>query len=155
MFTFARLSVLGLALCAMTVGGAAPAFAKNPTTPVPAVAVTGHVTTQYLNSPTPRAVAIHWMTLRITGSNFLPGAKVNIGVLYTGAWELLFTGSTRAQRAMTTWVCGQEHSVCSQPNPHAGRIDYRLRLSSAPAASNLLVLYRSAGRAGTSAVTLR
>jgi hypothetical protein len=95
------------------------------------------------------------LILRITGSNFKPGRKVGIAVINTFRWEVLAKGSTYAQRATTRVVCGHDFELCSRPNPRAGTFDYRVRLSYAPAASNLLVLYRTAGDAGMQAVTLR
>jgi hypothetical protein len=101
-----------------------------------------------------RTIAVHQLTLHITGSHFTPGGVVRIAVMHSSPWKLLAKGSTHAQRAViTAWCPG--HYVCSAPNPRAGTINYRMQLSSGLAASSLVVLYRSAGRTGMHDLALR
>jgi hypothetical protein len=154
MFTPRKLSILGLTLCAamagVTVPGLATRVSAAPVTP--SIKVAAQDSTVYLSMPAPdetfRTITMHLLTLDITGSGFTPGSKVGIAVVHSSPWQLLAKGSTHAQRAVTTWVCGHEYQVCSARNPRAGTIDYRVRLINAPPASTLVVLYRSAGRTG-------
>ena len=161
MFTHRKLGILGLTLCAAMAGVTAPGLAARvsaaPATP--AIKVAAQESTVYLSMPasdeTFRTIAMHQVTLHITGSNFTPGSTVRIAVMHSSPWELLAKGSTHAQRAVTTWVCGHEYQVCSAPNPRAGTIDYRVRLTNAPPVSTLVVLYRSAGHTGMHDLALR
>ena len=152
-----KLIILGLTLSAVMAGVTAPGLAAGvsaaPATP--SVAVSARVTTVYLTMPIPGSViTLHRLTLHITGSHFAPGSTVRIAVMHTSPWKLLATASTHAQRAViTAWCPG--HYVCSAPNPRAGTIDYRMRFSYAPAASSLVVLYRSAGHTGMHDLALR
>jgi len=120
---------------------------------MPTIAVTAQVSTSYLPGSY-QAVVLHRLTLHITGSNFTPGSKVRIAVMNTSPWKLFAKGSTFAQDAVIATLCPPGHEVCSQPNPQAGTIDYRMRFSYVPAASNLVVLYRSAQHTGIHDVTL-
>ena len=95
------------------------------------------------------------LTLRITGSHFAPGSKVGVAVINIFWWKVLARGATYAQRTTISMLCGDDGKTCSEANPRAGTINYRVWLSSAPRASNLLVLYRSPGDAGTQGVTVR
>jgi hypothetical protein len=149
------LSILGLALCA-TAGAMAPGLATPslaaPTTPT--IAVTEQVSTSYLPGSY-QTVVLHRLTLHITGSGFTPGSKVRIAVMNTAPWKLLAKGSTYAQPSVVlAGVCAPGHEGCSRPNPRAGTIDYRMRFSYVPAASNLVVLYRSAQHTGIHDLTL-
>jgi hypothetical protein len=147
MFT-RKLSILGLALCA-TAGAVAPALATPsfaaPATPT--IAVSAQVSTSYLPGSY-QTVVLHRLTLHITGKNFTPGSKVRIAVMNTDPWELFAKGSTFAQGARVTAFCPSGHEVCTLPNPLMGTIDYRMRFSYVPAASSLVVLYRSARHTG-------
>ena len=155
MITSRRLSILGLALCITAAGATAPALARHvaAASAAPTVAVVGHVSTHYVKSHNPEGYAVHQMTLRITGSNFVPGGRVTIALVNIRTWEIVAKGSTYAEFAIRQ--CSWTIRDCSEPNPRAGTIDYRLRLSSAPAAANLVMLYRSAGRTGMHGVALR
>ncbi len=134
MFT-RTLSILGLALCA-TAGAIAPGLAtpSSAASTTPTIAVTAQVSTSYLPGSY-QNVVVHRLTLHITGSNFTPGSKVRIAVMNTSPWKLFAKGSTFAQDAVTAALCPPGHEVCTRPNPQAGTIDYRMRFSSAPAAS--------------------
>ena len=152
MITPRALIILGLALCA-TAGAVTPALAvpTSVTSTAPKLNVTGHVSWHWLNPYSP----MPYTTLRLTGSHFLPGATVRIAVLNTARWEVIGKGSTHAQPARTMVLCGHDFRTCYRPNARAGTIDYRLRLSSAPPASNLQVLYRSGTDGGMQGVTLQ
>jgi hypothetical protein len=152
------LGILGLALCGTAAGAMAPGLA-TPSVAAPAtprIAVTAQVTTSYLSMPsrdeTFRTIAVHRLTLHITGSHFTPGSKVRIAVMNTHPWKLFAKGSTYAGFAIRQ--CPRAIHDCSEPNPRAGTIDYRMRFSSFPAAANLVVLYRSAGHTGMHDLTL-
>ena len=179
MLTSRRVSILGLALCAVAAGATTPALTTRVAAApaAPKVAVVGHISTHLVAAPNSRRDHIvRQLTLHITGSNFVPGSTVSIAVMNTSTWEVLAKGAMPAQRATTSVICGHDFKLCSQPNPRAGTIDYRIRLRSAPpafltwmcghehevcsrpnpaAVAHLLVLYRSAGDAGMQGVTLR
>jgi hypothetical protein len=154
MFTPWKPGIRGLAVCAATAGvtitslsghmGAASAAA-------PKVAVIGQVHAAVA------ATASHnkQLSLHITGSNFAPGSKVRIAVLNTFWLKVLAKQVVRAQPARMLVATPDESHMYLAPNPQAGSIDYSFRLGSAPAASNLLVLYRSSGNSGMQSVTLR
>jgi hypothetical protein len=120
----------------------------------PTIAVTAHVTTSYLPGSY-QTVAFHHLNLHITGSNFTPRSRVGLAVMNAAHWQLLRQGITQAQSTTISVICDHDFTTCSQPNPRAGTIDYRIRLNAAPQAANLLVLYRTAGDAGMQTVTLR
>jgi hypothetical protein len=153
MFT-RTLGILGLALCAtagaMASGLATPSSAASTT---PTIAVTAQVSTSYLPGSY-QNVVLHRLTLHITGAGFTPGSKVRIAVMNTAPWKLFAKGSTFAQDALISGLCPSGHEVCTQPNPQAGTIDYRMRFSYVPAASHLVVLYRSAHHTGIHDLTL-
>jgi hypothetical protein len=122
----------------------------------PQLTVVGHVRTYWaINHNPERDHAVRQLTLRIRGSSFVPGSTVRLAVINTLPWKVLARGASRAQPATTSVLCSDESRTCLRPNPDAGRIDYWVQLSDAPRAANLLVLYRTAGDAGTQAVTLR
>ena len=154
MFTPRKLSILGLTLCAAMAGVTAPGLAARVSAApaAPTIKVAAQVSTSYLSMPAPdetfRTIAVHQLTLHISGSNFTPGSKVRIAVMNASPWKLFAKGSTFAQDALLSDLCPNGHEVCSRPNPRAGTIDYRMRFSYAPAASSLVVLYRSAGHTG-------
>ena len=158
MFKSRKLGILGLALCATIAGATAPGLTTHVSAApaAPTVAVAARLSTSYLNVPIPRAIAVQRLTLHITGSNFTPGSKIRLAVMDTSSWEVFARGSTKAQAAVITWACGfaADPGVCSRPNPKAGTIDYRMRITNPPATSNLAVLYRSAGPTGMRNVTL-
>jgi hypothetical protein len=160
MFTHRKLIIPGLALCAMMAGATAPGLAARVSAApaAPTIKVAAQVSTSYLSMPsrdeTFRTIAVHRLTLRITGSNFTPGSKVRIAVMNTSPWKLFAKGSTYAQDAVSSDLCPNGRALCSWPNPRAGTIDYRMRFSYAPAASSLVVLYRSAGHTGLHDLTL-
>jgi len=156
MFTSRTVSILALALCAMAAGATTPALAAHAAaaSAAPKVAVVGHVSTYLATARNPRRdQMVRQLTLRITGSHFVPGSRVAIALVNTRTWEIMARGSTYAGFAVRQ--CSWTIRDCSEPNPRAGTIDYRVLLSPAPAAPNLLVLYRSAGDAGMQGVTLR
>jgi hypothetical protein len=160
MFTPRTRSILGLALCAMMAGAMTPGLAARVSAApaAPTIKVTAQVSTSYLSMPsrdeTFRTIAVHRLTLHITGSGFTPGSKVRIAVMNTSPWKLFAKGSTFAQDALISAQCPWNYQTCSRPNPRAGTIDYRMRFSSAPAATSLVVLYRSAGHTGMHDLTL-
>jgi hypothetical protein len=159
MFTPRKLSILGLALCAAMAGVTAPRLAARVSAApaAPTIKVAAQVSTSYLSMPsrdeTFRTITVHRLTLHITGSNFTPGSKVRIAVMNTSPWKLFAKGSTFAQRAVISGWC-PGHEMCTRPNPQAGTIDYHMRFSYVPAASNLVVLYRSAQQTGIRDLTL-
>ena len=156
MITTLKRSILGLALCAMTAGTIAPGLATpiSAAPAAPTLAVSAQVKT-YILPGSYGTVKLHRLILHITGSNFTPGSKVRIAVMNSSSWKLLAKGSTFAQDAVIAELCPPGHEVCSRPNPQAGTIDYRMRFSSVPAASNLLVLYRSASHLGMQELALQ
>jgi hypothetical protein len=126
------------------------------TSAAPRVAVVGHITTYWaINHDPPKDHAVRQFTLRAAGSHFTPGAAVRTTVFNISRREALAHGSTQAQPARTTVLCHHGQRLCFLPNDHAGAIDYRVRLSPAPAVSDLQVLYRSGKDGGTQAVALR
>jgi hypothetical protein len=152
-----KLSILGLALLAGA-GLTTPASVGHAaaTAAAPEVTVIGHVTTYFaLNHHPERDHIVRQLILHVAGSHFLPGSSVGVAIINTFWWRVLARGVVRAQPATTTVICGHDFRTCSRPNPQAGTIDYGVRLSDAPRAGNLLVLYRTAGDAGLQAVTLR
>ena len=153
MITPLKRSILGLILCAATAAGAtAPGLATSSAAvpSKPTISVTARVTTVYLNVPTPRAIAVRRSTLHITGSGFTPGSRVTIAVVNTSSWKLFAKISTYAQFAIRQ--CSWTIRDCSEPNPAAGTISYTLHLKQVVKASNLVVLYRYAGRLAMLAV---
>ncbi len=144
MLTHRSITILGLALCLAGARATTPALARPvSTTPAaPAMTVVGHPVS-------------HWLALHITGQHFVPGTRVGIAVVDAARWHVLARRVTYAQPKDTQVICGHDFQVCRQPNPRAGTIDDRVRLSSAPATSNLLVLYRTGSNAGMQSVSLR
>ena len=134
-------------------GHATPSSAASTT---PTIAVTAQVSTSYLSMPsrdeTFRTIAVHRLTLHITGSNFAPGSQVRIAVMTTSPWKLFAKGSTYAQFAIRQ--CSWTYRDYSEPNPAAGTISYTMHLKSLLKTSNLVVLYRSTGHTGMHDLTL-
>jgi len=83
-------------------------------------------------------------TLHVTGLNFSPGGKVAIALVNTRTMKLVAKGSTHAQLAIRQ--CAWTIRDCSEPNPAAGTISYTMHLKRAMSASDLELLYRSAGK---------
>jgi hypothetical protein len=136
MFNPSKRSLLALALCTGMIGAMA-ATSASPASAAPA-AVTVNATLQT-------------QTLKVTGSNFVPGSKVAIAVVNTSTWKMVATGSTYAQFAVRQ--CSPlPYPNCSEPNPLAGSISYSMHLKAVAKASDLHVLYRSAGKTGSQAV---
>jgi hypothetical protein len=152
MTSFWKPSILGLTVCAAAAGVTIPALTGHPgiaSAAVPRVAVIGHVHASVAANHNKR------LTLHITGSNFTPGSRVRIAVVNTFSLNVLAKQIVRAQPANMLVVTGDESHWYMAPNPRAGSIDDQLRLGTAPAASNLLVLYRSTRNSGMQGVTLR
>src|SRR5260370_36679588 len=111
MLTPRQLSTLGLALCAAVAGVTPPRLAARvsaaPATPT--IKVAAQVSTSYLSMPsrdeTFRTIAVHRLTLHITGSDFTPGSKVRIAVMNTAPWKVFAKGSTFAQDAVISAQC--------------------------------------------------
>jgi hypothetical protein len=135
MFNPSKRSLLGLVFCTGMVGAMA-ATSASPASAAPA-AVTVNATLQT-------------QTLKVTGSHFAPGSKVAIALVNTRTWKMVATGSTYAQFAIRQ--CSWTIRDCSEPNPAAGTISYVMHLKHLFKASNLHVLYRSAGLTGSHAV---
>jgi hypothetical protein len=154
-----RFSMLGVALCLAATGSTvtSPARTMAAAPAAPRVVVVGHVSTylvyQFTNPD--RDVIGHRLTLRISGSDFLPGAMVRIAVINTSSWKVLARDVTFAQPAPRTWKCRNHSHLCAQAEGATGSIDDRFHFRPAPAAHNLLVLYRYAGDPGVSPVALR
>jgi hypothetical protein len=92
-------------------------------------------------------------TLHLTGSNFKPGGKVSIALVNTRAMKLVAKGSTYAEDAVIWAMCPWDYGLCSKPNPNEGTISYTMHLKRAMAASDLELLYRSAGQTRLQEVT--
>ena len=139
MFSARRLRILGLALCVTTAGAVLPALARHSSAASASqeLQVVGHRSlyiADYTRNPD-RDVLAYRLTLHITGSNFGSSREVGIAVVNASRWAVVARGGTH-----------------SQP---AGTIDYKMLLSPAPDATDLFVLYRSAGHLGMQTVTLR
>jgi hypothetical protein len=178
MTTSRSLGVLGLVLCAMTVGATSPSGVRHAVaaSAEPNVAVAGHLSASLVRASHPERYSTgHQMMLHISGSGFAPGEKVGIAVMSSVRWAVIARGSTYAQRATTSVLCGNDFKLCSRPNPRAGKVNYQIRISSPPhavltwicghedtvcsrlnprATSSLLVLYRSRGSSGMLHVAL-
>jgi hypothetical protein len=136
MFTRNKCSVLGLVLCAGVVG----AIASGSATSVAAI-------------PEPVMEAtLQSQTLHVIGSNFGPGGTVAIALVNTRAMKLVAKGSTHAQDSVVWAPCPWNYSLCAKPNPKAGTLSYTMHLKRAMSASNLELLYRSAGKTRSQAV---
>jgi len=135
MITPLKRSILGLVLCAGTVG----AMASEAAPPVAA-------------APAPVRVnaTLQSYTLQVTGSNFKPGSWLTIGLVNARSMKLVARVSTYAQFAIRQ--CSWTIRDCSEPNPAAGTISYTIHLRHLVKASNLVVLYRYAGRLAMLAV---
>jgi hypothetical protein len=178
MTTSRRLRILGLILCATAVGVTSPSGVRHAVASPrsPNMASVEHLSASLMPVSHPNLHSTrHQMTLRIKGSNFAPGDKVRIGVMSTVRWIVIARGSTYAQRATTSVICGHDFELCSRPNPQAGTVHYQVQISSPPhailtwvcghehavcsrpnprAASSLLVLYRTDRSSGIQRVTL-
>jgi hypothetical protein len=149
---------VGLTLFAAALPVTAPALARHvaAASAAPELTVVGHVSAYLATERNPgRDHTAHQLTLRIIGSDFVPGSRVGIAVMNAARWDVLATGSTHAQRATTQVICGHDFKTCSQPNPRAGTFSYRVWLSPVPRAADLLVLYRTDRDAGMQGIILR
>jgi hypothetical protein len=135
MFNPSKRSILGLVFCTGMVG----AMASQSGTPVAAA-----------HAPVAVDATLQSQTLRVTGSNFNPGSRVAIALVNTRTWKMVARGSTYAQFAIRQ--CSWTIRDCSEPNPAAGTVSYTMYLKHLLKASNLHVLYRSAGVTGSQAV---
>lgn len=135
MLTPSKRTILGLALCTGMVG----AMASQTDTPVLAA-----------HAPITMDATLQSQTLQVTGSHFTPGSRVEIALVNTRTWKMVATGSTYAQLAIRQ--CSRTIRDCSESNPAAGTVTYTLQLQHLLKASNLQVLYRSAGHSGSHAV---
>ena len=136
MFTPSKRSILGLALCTGMIGGMAATSASPASASTAAVTVNATLLSQ---------------TLKVTGSHFTPGSKVAIAVVNTSSWKLVAKGATYAEVA-TRQCRPWSYRDCTEPNPLAGTISFSLHLKRAAKASDLHVLYRSAGLTGSQSV---
>jgi hypothetical protein len=90
-------------------------------------------------------------TIQVTGSHFTPSAKVTIVLLNTRTWQVLSTGSSKAEAAI--YPCPLEvDAICGRRNPNAGRLYFQTTLQHRVSSSALAVIYRSRNHVGFSYV---